>query len=964
MKIHQKLIIGYLIVTLVVGVIVYLGILTPRLAKEGYNEAAHHTIPVINALSNLRSAGLRIVSSTVEFSFLRTKKQVSDKNLELSEKGVERLIDQKITLYNEALKQYEDLVNRFSPEHHEHLQRIRNFGLRIQETSKELINLKRQGVLGAKFIEKKEAFEKDEKAFLDAVDFIILKEQKDFINKKKQLESSLETSTNIIILVALISAIAAILISTFIFRSISNSIVKLRDAAGEIGKGNLDTRTDIKSKNEIGQLANSFNKMAEDLKRYHNHLEELVEKHTAELRNANEHLKQEINGRKQTEQAMWNSKERFRALAAMAPLGIYVIDDDRRCQYVNKRWCEMAGMSYEEALGDGWIRALHPDDRESIFDKLNRKWGFEHRFQTPEGKITWAFGVTNPMSDANGQSMGFVGIDLDITEKKRLDEELEKHRNHLEEMVKERTAELTKANKELQTEIAESKRLEEALRIKGRAIESSISAIAFSEFGGNLIYINKSFLDLWGYSSEQEILGRPATEFWEMPEKAEEIVELLQDKGNWTGELVARKKDGSSFHVQVLASMVTNEAGEPWYLMSSFLDITEQKQAEKETQKLGTKLQMAQKMEAIGTLAGGIAHSFNNLLMGIQGNISLMLINIDSSHPHYERLKSIEKQIQSGAKLTSQLLGYASKGKYEVKPISLNQIVNEISDTFGQTRKEIVIHQKLAEDLFVIEADQRQIEQVLLNLFVNAADAMPGGGDLILETINVTHKDIKGKLYDPKAGNYVTLIIKDTGMGMDKSTAKRIFDPFFTTKKMGRGTGLGLASVYGIIKAHGGYIDVESREKQGTIFRVYLPASKSKILKVTKTSDKVIKETGTVLVVDDEEVIQVLCKESLETMGYRVFRAKSGKEAVELYRKNQDEIDIVLLDMIMPNMPGGEVYDRMKELNPDIKVLLSSSYNMEGEATAILNRGCDGFIQKPFNINELSGKIRKILEIV
>ncbi|MCJ7617612.1 MAG: response regulator [Desulfobacterales bacterium] len=803
MKIHQKLIIGYLIVTLMVGVVGYLGILTTGLAKEGYNEAAHHTIPAINVLSNLKFAGLRIVSSTIEFSFLRTEKQVSDKNIEQAEKEVERLIDQEIALYNKALKQYEDLVNRFSPEHYEHLQRIRNLCLRIQETSKELINLKRQGKLESGFIEKKEAFEKDEKAFFDTIDFIISKEQKDLVNKKNQIESSLEANTNMIILGILISAIAGILIGTFISHSISNPISKLRDAAGEIGRRNLDIRTDIKSKNEIGQLADSFNKMAEDLKKYHNHLEALVEERTAGLRDANEHLKQQINGRKRAEQA---------------------------------------------------------------------------------------------------------------------------------------------------------------LRIKDRAIESSISAIAFSEFGGNLTYVNKSFLDLWGYNGEQEILGRPATEFWEMPEKAIGVIELLQDKGNWRGELVTRRKDGSLFNIQVSASMVTDEAGKPWYMLGSFLDVTAQKQAEEKTEKLTAQLKTAQKMEAIGTLAGGIAHNFNNLLMGIQGNTYLMFLDIDSSHPHYKRLKSIEKQIQSGIKLTSQLLCYVSKGKYEVKPISLNQIVNEISDIFGQTRREIVIHKKLAEDLFAIEADQDQIEQVLLNLFVNAADAMPGGGDLFLETINITHKDIKSELYDPKVGTYAMLIVKDTGMGMDKSTVEQIFDPFFTTKEMGRGTGLGLASVYGIIKAHGGYIDVESRMKHGATFTIYLPATKSNILEVAKTSDKFIKGTGTVLVVDDEEIIQVLCKELLENIGYRVFTAKDGKEAIKLYIKNQNKIDIVVLDMIMPNMSGGEVYDRMKEINPDIKVLLSSGYSMVGEVTSILNRGCDGFIQKPFNINVLSAKIREILE--
>ncbi|MBU4389226.1 MAG: response regulator [Proteobacteria bacterium] len=390
-------------------------------------------------------------------------------------------------------------------------------------------------------------------------------------------------------------------------------------------------------------------------------------------------------------------------------------------------------------------------------------------------------------------------------------------------------------------------------------------------------------------------------------------------------------------------------------------EIEERKQAEEKTKQIEAQLQTAQKMEAIGTLAGGIAHDFNNLLMGIQGNTSLMFEDIDSSHPHYNRLKSIEKQIQSGVKLTSQLLGYARKGKYQVKPISLNKLVEEISYTFGMTRKEIVIHQKLAEDLLAIEADHGQIEQVLLNLFVNAADAMPSGGELILETMNVKDKDIKGALYDPKAGSYVMLTVTDTGEGMDKSTMERIFDPFFTTKKIGRGTGLGLASVYGIIKAHGGYIDVKSIKQHGTTFRIYLPASKRKVRKVTKTSDKLINGTGTVLLVDDEEVIQEVCKELLENIGYKVFLANDGKKAIELYRKNQDEIDIVLLDMIMPNMSGSEVYNRMKEMNQDIKVLLSSGYSIDGEATAILNRGCDGFIQKPFSLNDLSGKIKEIL---
>ncbi len=381
-----------------------------------------------------------------------------------------------------------------------------------------------------------------------------------------------------------------------------------------------------------------------------------------------------------------------------------------------------------------------------------------------------------------------------------------------------------------------------------------------------------------------------------------------------------------------------------------------------ESKRLEAQFQQAQKMEAIGTLAGGIAHDFNNLLMGTQGNISLMLLDMDSSHPHYERLKSIERQIQSGAKLTSLLLGYARKGKYEVKPVDLNQLVGETSDTFGRTRKEITIHQELAEDLFAIEADRAQIEQVLLNLFVNAGDAMSGGGDLILKTMNTTHDDMKGELYDPKPGDYVLLTVTDTGIGMDKETMERIFDPFFTTKEMGRGTGLGLASAYGIIKGHGGYIEVDSKKGQGATFRIYLRASGKKVQKAVKTTDQLIKGTGTVLLVDDEEVILEVGKELLEGMGYRVLTAKDGKEAVEAYKKNRDEIDIVLLDMVMPNMGGGEAYDRMKEINPDIKALLSSGFSIDGEASDILERGCNGFIQKPFSMKELSGRIRNILE--
>jgi CheY-like chemotaxis protein len=348
-------------------------------------------------------------------------------------------------------------------------------------------------------------------------------------------------------------------------------------------------------------------------------------------------------------------------------------------------------------------------------------------------------------------------------------------------------------------------------------------------------------------------------------------------------------------------------------------------------------------------------------MMGMQGNISLILYGADSSHPYYDRLKTIEKLIQSGSELTRQLLGYARKGKYEVRPINLNQIVKYNSKTFGRTRKNITIRWELSEDLSAIKGDESQIGQVLINLYINAADAMPDGGELILKTTNVTHREMRNKRYDPKPGHYVLLHVTDNGTGMDEKTMERIFEPFFTTKEMGGGSGLGLASVYGIIKGHEGYIDVDSKKGHGTTFSVYLPASDQSIQTTSEPYERIIEGDETVLLVDDEEVVIDVGVQMLKKLGYNVLEAGSGKEAIQLFGEWCDKIDMVILDMIMPDIGGGEVYDRIKEIDPQVKVLLSSGYSIDGEATDILERGCNSFIQKPFSMTVLSKKIREVL---
>lgn len=275
-------------------------------------------------------------------------------------------------------------------------------------------------------------------------------------------------------------------------------------------------------------------------------------------------------------------------------------------------------------------------------------------------------------------------------------------------------------------------------------------------------------------------------------------------------------------------------------------DITERRIFEQQKAKLEKRLQQTRKMEALGQIAGGIAHSFNNLLMAIQGNTSLMLLDTVPSHPNYKKLRSIEAQVRKASKLTAQLVGYARKGRYEVKRLDLNRVVEETSEILGRTKMGVTIHKELAEGLFTIETDDAQLKQVLLDLFLNAAEAMIDSGDLILKTANVTHEDIKGKECDPKPGNYVLLTITDTGVGMDKNTMDLIFDPFFTTKHMGMGTGLGLASAYGIITGNGGYIDVESRKGHGSTFSIYFPALEEKARKVLGTADEITRTTRTV----------------------------------------------------------------------------------------------------------------------
>ena len=388
--------------------------------------------------------------------------------------------------------------------------------------------------------------------------------------------------------------------------------------------------------------------------------------------------------------------------------------------------------------------------------------------------------------------------------------------------------------------------------------------------------------------------------------------------------------------------------------ISSLIDISEKKRLE-------NGLQQAQKMEAVGTLAGGIAHDFNNILMGIQGYASLMLFKMKKSDDHYEQLSRIEELVQSGSNLTRQILGFARGGKFEILSTNINDVIEKTSAMFARTKKEIQIKKKFEEAIWTVDVDRGQIEQVLLNLYVNAWHAMPGGGELFLETSNENITDQFRMAFDVAPGPYVKISVRDTGVGMDEKTRQRIFEPFFTTKEMGRGTGLGLAMVYGIVKGHKGVINVYSEKGHGTAFHLYFPASDNAVSEEEVVEKTIERGNETILVIDDEEAVLTVSKNMLSGLGYHVLTAHNGRKALEIYTKKSQTIDLVMLDMIMPEMSGGDTFDHLIVLNPDVKVILCSGYSMNSQASQIIERGCRYFLQKPFSMHALSQKVREAL---
>lgn len=635
----------------------------------------------------------------------------------------------------------------------------------------------------------------------------------------------------------------------------------------------------------------------------------------------------DITERKQAEKNIRESEERFRMLAENSHDIIYTLDPEGKITYISPSCTTLLGYPVKQILGKRFREFIHPDDADNIelmlrqlIETEQRQNIIQYRLKHMDGSWRWYMSRGNPVSDKAGSIIGYQGSTRDITEQK----------------------------------LSEKALLESEERFRS-LVEATSDWIWESDAQGNYTYASPKIKKILGYEPS-EVLGKSMLEL--MPiDDAERIGRMIfknfeKPKPFTRFENPYLNKDGGTVILETSSVPIMDENGNLKGYRGIDRDVTEKKNLE-------AQLLQTQKMDAVGTLTEEIVHNFNNLLLVIQEYASLMLLDIGSSHPHHRYLKTIEEQVSNGADLTRQLTAFARREKFVMKSANINDIIQKTSSIFWGAREEISVSQEFGKYIGNIEVDQGRIEQLFMNLYLNAWQAMPNGGEVFIKTENVLLNDEHAYCNSIKAGKYVKISVSDTGMGMDKTTQERIFDPFFTTRE--KGTGWGLVTVYNIVKGHMGMVNVTSTPGQGTTFTVYLPAFNQKIVEQKVDEDSFTKCEEAILLVDDERPVLEATRKLLGHLGYQVYVALNGHEAISVYMEKRKKIDLVILDVTMPGISGGEVFDRLREVSPEVRVLLSSGYGINGEVQQILDRGCNGFLSKPFRLKELAQNVRKIL---
>jgi two-component system, cell cycle sensor histidine kinase and response regulator CckA len=642
------------------------------------------------------------------------------------------------------------------------------------------------------------------------------------------------------------------------------------------------------------------------------------------LRMVGTHL--DITARKLAEEELQQKTELISSLFQASPLAMIALDREGIVTLWNPAAERMFGWTENEALG--CLNPVVPEEKQDEFRGLQEILfrgesfsGLELTCRKKDGTAVEISLSTAPLTGLDGKIVRNLAVIADITHRKRA---------------------------------------EEVQRRLATAIEQSIESVMITDGSGNIQYVNPAFVNISGYSSEEVVGHKPRFLKSDQHDKAfyKDMTATIRSGEAWKGRLVSKRKDGKLYHEDVTISPVRNSAGQIINYVDVGHDVTQRVQLEKQ-------LVQAQKMEAIGTLAGGIAHDFNNLLQIILGYSELVLLDQTEKDRRHQELQAIRQAASRGGDLVKQILTFSRRVETNPRPINLNAEVKQAQKLLVRTiPKMIDIQLLLADDLKIINADPGQIEQILLNLAVNAQHAMPEGGKIVIQTENTildteyceTHLDVK-------PGEYALLTVSDTGHGMEKGVLDHIFEPFYSTKTPGEGTGLGLAMVFGIVKGHGGHVECYSEPDEGATFRIYLPALEAVERNDVETSQEMPAfGTETILLVDDEALIIELGKRILSRAGYTVLTASKGKEALEVYRSRRDEISLVILDLIMPEMGGKQCLEEILRIDPEARVLIASGYAAESLPRETTVGGAVGFIRKPYKMEEMLRVIRKVLD--
>ncbi len=617
----------------------------------------------------------------------------------------------------------------------------------------------------------------------------------------------------------------------------------------------------------------------------------------------------DITSRKQIETELQASRSRYRALVTSAPVGIFQTDVEGKCLFINQQCLELIGSTLAEALGEGWANTLHPDDRASIYSQWHtavqnrQEFASEHRFVTPQGSVNWVFVKAIGIYDESGTVSGYIGTMMDITE-----------RRAAEQKIQEQAALLNIAT----------------------------DAIIVRDLDDRIQFWNRGAESIYGWTAA-EAVGHKTMELFYTDILPEVTIaaQTVRQQGAWQGELHKRTKSGKEVIAESRWTLVRDEAGNPRSILSVDTDITEKKQLEQQFLR-------AQRLESLGSLASGIAHDLNNVLTPIVGVAQLLPMTLPNLDDRNRRLLNmLVESSKRGSGLVKQILTFARGLDGERTTIQARHILTELISVARQTfPKSIEIQvNNASEDLWLVNVDATQIHQVLMNLFVNARDAMPDGGSLTASSENIIIDADSVQIQSP-AGAYILISITDTGMGMTGETLDRIFEPFFTTKDTG--TGLGLSTVQGIVKAHGGAIEVESQIGRGTCFKIYLPAIYSKEAESSAAAADLDDGKGQLaLVVDDEVTIREIVKESLETYNYRVMLASDGIEAIDIYAQNHRSIAIVLIDMMMPHLDTRSTILALQQINPQVQIVVMSGSVLNLESM-VERQQVSAFLTKPF----------------